>query len=39
MTIIKSNEFGKLSEIELSDFEKANDIMLPKDYILVFVIP
>ena len=32
MTIIKSNEFGKLSDIELSDFEKANETELPLDY-------
>jgi hypothetical protein len=32
MTIIKSNEFGKLSDIELSDFEKANNTELPEDY-------
>lgn len=26
------NEFGKLQEIELNDFEKENSIKLPKDY-------
>lgn len=30
--ILKSNEFGKLSNEELSDFELANKIQLPDDY-------
>jgi len=30
--IENKNAFGKLSEIELSDFEKENDISLPGDY-------
>ena len=30
--IENNNEFGKLKEIELSDFEKVNDIILPNDY-------
>jgi hypothetical protein len=30
--IESKNEFGSLQEIELDDFEKENNIMLPKDY-------
>ncbi|MEP7258975.1 MAG: SMI1/KNR4 family protein [Flavitalea sp.] len=30
--IEKRNEFGKLGEIELSDFEEVNNIKLPDDY-------
>lgn len=30
--IENKNEFGKLSEIELNDFEKENNIRLPNDY-------
>jgi hypothetical protein len=32
MIINNSNEFGKLRAIELSDFEKTNNIELPEDY-------
>jgi hypothetical protein len=30
--IENKNEFGKLQEIELIDFEKENNIKLPEDY-------
>jgi hypothetical protein len=30
--IENKNEFGKLQEIEVNDFEKENNIKLPKDY-------
>ncbi|MGB4776528.1 MAG: SMI1/KNR4 family protein [Daejeonella sp.] len=30
--IINTNEFGKLSELELGDFEQENSITLPNDY-------
>lgn len=32
MLISKKNEFGKLPEVELIDFEKENNIKLPEDY-------
>jgi len=32
MEIGMSNEFGQLSELELADFEKANNVSLPNDY-------
>lgn len=30
--VINKNEFGKLSEVELNDFEIHNDIKLPEEY-------
>jgi len=32
MVVKIQNEFGRLQEVELSDFEKENSIELPKDY-------